>query len=162
AAVVVDDLALPALKDLDDEVGINLMLVELKVSLATYLATRDAEVKTLADVIAFNRRNADSEMPWFGQELLEKAEETSGVASAASPRSVTSGRRCSRTTTTGPWPRSPRTWGPAPRSSGTTSPPARRASPRRAGRSTSRSGTPGTPSRRRTRSATRSRSTRRS
>ena len=59
-AVVVDDLALPALKDLDDEVGINLMLVELKVSLATYLATRDAEVKTLADVIAFNRRNADT------------------------------------------------------------------------------------------------------
>jgi len=59
------------------------MLVELKVSLATYLATRDTGVKTLADVIAFNRRNADKEMPWFGQELLEKAEETSGVASAA-------------------------------------------------------------------------------
>jgi amidase len=87
-AVVVDDLALPALKDLDDEVGINLMLVELKVSLATYLATRDAEVKTLADVIAFNRGNADQEMPWFGQELLEKAEETSGVASSAYLESV--------------------------------------------------------------------------
>jgi amidase len=82
-AVVVDDLALPALKDLEDEVAITLMLVELKVGLAKYLATRDAEVRTLADVIAFNREHADQELTWFGQGLLEKAEETEGVGSAA-------------------------------------------------------------------------------
>ena len=82
-AHIVDDLTLPSLKDLDDEVGLTLMLVELKVALPRYLATRDARVKTLGDVIAFNREHADQEMPWFGQELLEKAEETDGVASAA-------------------------------------------------------------------------------
>jgi len=85
---IVDDLALPALKDLDDEVGLNLMLVELKVGLAKYLATRDCGVKTLGDVIAFNQEHAEQEMPWFGQELLEKAEETEGLASAAYLQSV--------------------------------------------------------------------------
>jgi len=88
-AVIVDDLELPALKDLDDEVAIHLMLVELKVGLARYLATRDAPVRTLADVIAFNRAHADQELPWFGQSLLEKAEATEGgVASAAYLESV--------------------------------------------------------------------------
>ncbi len=87
-AVIVDDLALPALKDLDDGVGLTLMLVELKVGLTKYLATRDAPVKTLADVIAFNRAHADEELPWFGQSLLEKAEETEGVASAAYLESI--------------------------------------------------------------------------
>jgi amidase len=82
-AVIVDDLSLPALKDLDDGVALTLMLVELKVGLTKYLATRDAPVKTLADVIAFNRAHAEDELPWFGQSLLEKAEETEGVASAA-------------------------------------------------------------------------------
>ena len=80
---IVDDLALPSLKDLDDEVLLMLMLVELKVSLAKYLATRHAPVRTLADVIAFNREHAEQELPWFGQELFEQAEETEGVASPA-------------------------------------------------------------------------------
>jgi amidase len=80
---VVDDLALPSLKDLDDEVGLTLMLVELKVALQRYLATRDAPVRSLADVIAFNREHAESELAWFGQELFEMAEETQGVASSA-------------------------------------------------------------------------------
>jgi amidase len=82
-AHVVDDLALPSLKELEDEVALTLMLVELKVSLARYLATRDASVKTLADVIAFNREHADQELSWFGQELFEQAELTEGVASPA-------------------------------------------------------------------------------
>jgi len=85
---VIDELSLPMLKDLDDEVGLNLLLVELKVALARYLSTRNARVKTLADVIAFNREHAEREMPWFGQELFQKAEETEGVASAAYLESV--------------------------------------------------------------------------
>ncbi len=87
-AVVVDGLALPSLKDLEDEVALRLMLVELKVGLAKYLATRDAPVKTLADVIAFNREHAEQELPWFGQSLFEKAEETEGVDSPAYRESV--------------------------------------------------------------------------
>jgi amidase len=87
-AVVIDNLGLPALKDLDDEVAIRLMLVELKVGLAKYLATRDCEVRTLADVIAFNRAHAEVELPWFGQSLFEQAQETEGVASPAYLESV--------------------------------------------------------------------------
>jgi amidase len=82
-AVVVDDLGLPALKDLDDEVAIQLMLVELKLGLATYLATRDCAVRTLADVVTFNREHADQELAWFGQSLFERAEETGGIDSPA-------------------------------------------------------------------------------
>ncbi len=80
---VVDDLALPALQDLEDEVALTLMLVELKVGLVKYLATRDAPVKTLTDLIAFNREHAAEELPWFGQGFLELAEETEGIASSA-------------------------------------------------------------------------------
>jgi amidase len=85
---IVDDLSLPALKDLDDEVGLTLMLVELKVGLAKYLATRDVSVKTVADVVAFNREHAYQELAWFGQELLERADETEGVTSPAYLESV--------------------------------------------------------------------------
>ena len=87
-AVIVDGLALPALKDLDEQVGLTLMLVELKVALPRYLAHRQATVKTLADVIAFNRAQADHELRWFGQGLLELAEETEGVGSQAYLESV--------------------------------------------------------------------------
>jgi amidase len=38
-------------------------------------------VKTLADVIAFNRAHHDRELAWFGQELFEKAEALGGLDS---------------------------------------------------------------------------------
>ena len=59
------------------------MLVELKVSLARYLAGRGCDVKALDDVIAYNRAHADTELPWFGQSLLEEAAQTEGVESPA-------------------------------------------------------------------------------
>jgi amidase len=51
--------------------------------LGHYLGTRDGAVRTLEDVVAFNRSHADRELPWFGQELLEKACETEGTAAPA-------------------------------------------------------------------------------
>lgn len=83
AGAEIVDVTMPMLKDLDESAELTLMLVELKVALATYLATRDAEVRTLDDVVAFNRAHARAEMPWFGQGLLERALETEGVASPA-------------------------------------------------------------------------------
>jgi amidase len=83
AGAEIVDVTLPMLKDLDESAELTLLLVELKVALATYLATRDAEVRTLDDVVAFNRAHARTEMPWFGQSLLERALETEGVASPA-------------------------------------------------------------------------------
>ncbi len=53
-----------------------ILLYEFKTDLNAYLATLgpDAPVKTLADVIAFNEKNRDREMPFFGQNRLEQAE----------------------------------------------------------------------------------------
>jgi amidase len=57
------------------------LLTELKVELNAYLAAAPASVRTrtLGDVIAFNRANAASEMPYFEQELFEKADKTGGL-----------------------------------------------------------------------------------
>jgi amidase len=80
-AEIVDpvDLALPSYNDAE----LRVLLYELKADLPKYLAgfAPDAKVRTLADVIAFNRAHREREMPWFGQELLEKAEAYGGLDS---------------------------------------------------------------------------------
>jgi amidase len=72
-AEIVDNLSLPGLKEVEDEHVLNLMLIELVHGLALYLGGRGAEVRTLAEVVDFNNTHADSELPWFGQSLFEKA-----------------------------------------------------------------------------------------
>lgn len=55
--------------------GLEMLLYEFKDGLNKYLASRsDAKVKTLADIIQFNNDHADVEMPYFAQEIMEKAE----------------------------------------------------------------------------------------
>jgi amidase len=57
----------------------NVLLYEFKVDVATYLATlRHTRMRTLADLIAFNRAHCTDEMKYFGQEVFELAEATSG------------------------------------------------------------------------------------
>lgn len=47
--------------------------------IADYLATLGhTEMRTLADLIAFNIRHCPAELPYSGQELFEIAESTSG------------------------------------------------------------------------------------
>jgi amidase len=74
-AVLVDPVELPP----DAEIGeaeLTVLLYELKADLNAYLKSLGAEapVKSLVDVIAFNEKNAEREMPYFGQELFLKAE----------------------------------------------------------------------------------------
>jgi amidase len=80
-AEIVDDLSLPGLKEIEDEHVLNLMLIELVHGLALYLGARAAPVRTLADVVDFNNTHADSELPWFGQSLFEKALTLDGPSS---------------------------------------------------------------------------------
>jgi amidase len=66
------------------EIGRNefqVLLAELKADMNAYLATTRPAVKTrtLADLIAFNKANADVEMPLFDQETFEQAEATKGL-----------------------------------------------------------------------------------
>ncbi len=51
------------------------MLYELKADLNAYLARlANSPVHTLKDIIDFNQRNREKEMPYFGQDLFIKAE----------------------------------------------------------------------------------------
>ena len=75
----------------DDKVGaqeFSVLLTELKADLAKYLKGSPAPipVRTLADVIAFNKARLREEMPLFGQETFERAEKTKGLAGPAYKR----------------------------------------------------------------------------
>ncbi len=50
------------------------LLYEFKNDLNSYLAKRNARVKSLADCIQFNIENKNLEMPYFNQELMEQAQ----------------------------------------------------------------------------------------
>jgi amidase len=58
-----------------DTSELAVLLYELKADLNAYLASLPSpRVRTLADVIDFNQKNKDREMPYFGQELFETAQ----------------------------------------------------------------------------------------
>jgi len=74
-AVIVDPADLESHGQFDDT-ELLVLLYELKADLNSYLATRpDAKVHTLADIIAFNEKNKEKEMPYFEQDLFLKAQE---------------------------------------------------------------------------------------
>jgi len=74
-ATLVDPADIETLGKFDDT-EIQVFLYELKADLNAYLARlgRSAPVQTLKDIIEFNERNAQREMPYFGQDLFVKAE----------------------------------------------------------------------------------------
>ncbi|MCF6331801.1 MAG: amidase [Draconibacterium sp.] len=54
----------------------EVLLYEFKADLNKYLSEHPkSPSKTMADVIEFNKNNADKEMPWFDQEIFERAQE---------------------------------------------------------------------------------------
>lgn len=55
-----------------------IMQYEFKDGLNRYLATANAKVKSLADVIAFNTGNAAQAMPYFQQEIWSEKSEARG------------------------------------------------------------------------------------
>jgi amidase len=61
------------------EAEFDVLLYEFKDGVNKYLGQTNAPVKTLADVIAFNKANAAKAMPFFQQETLEQAEKTEGL-----------------------------------------------------------------------------------
>ena len=73
ATVVEIDYEMPKAMG-DNELPV--LLYELRVGLGTYLkgSPADIPVRSLADVIAFDKAHAGEEMRWFGQELFEQAE----------------------------------------------------------------------------------------
>ena len=75
-AVLVDPVDLTTEDKLDDAENLVLSF-EFKADLNAYLASLgpDAPVKTLADVIAFNQAHQDTELRFFGQELMLRSQD---------------------------------------------------------------------------------------
>ena len=97
-AILVDPADIPHAGEYDDDEQ-EVLLYELKTDLNSYLARLGprAPVKTLQDVIEFNERHRDREMPYFGQELFLQAQAKESLASPAYLKARTKCRRLSRT-----------------------------------------------------------------
>ncbi len=74
-AIIVDPADIATLGD-TDESEFEVLLYEFKANLNLYLAGlgNRTPYRTLKDLIVFNQKNRESEMPYFGQEIFEKAE----------------------------------------------------------------------------------------
>ena len=71
----------------------TLLLHEFKAGVERYLQTHDAPLKTLTQIIGFNQQHASSEMPFFGQELLELANASNGLGDETYIRARSRARR---------------------------------------------------------------------
>ena len=98
-AVVVDPVVLGAGSGRSLQAAeTDVLLYEFKAGLNAYLARRGAgaEVRSLADLIAFNERNAETEMPYFGQERLIAAQAKGPLSERAYLTARAAARRLSR------------------------------------------------------------------
>ena len=79
-AVIVDPADIATAGKFDDS-EFEVLLYEFKTDLNKYLASLGprARVRSLKDVIEFNERNRDREMPWFGQEIMLMAQKKGGL-----------------------------------------------------------------------------------
>ena len=59
----------------------DVLKYEFKYGLNKYLSTANSSIKSLADVIAFNKANEEKVMPTFKQETLEASEKLGGIDS---------------------------------------------------------------------------------
>jgi amidase len=73
AGAEVVDAEIPTFGQWDDA-ELQILLYEFKTDLEKYLADSDAPIRTLADLIEFNKQHASMEMPWFGQDMLLQAQ----------------------------------------------------------------------------------------
>ncbi len=96
-AVIVDPADIPNTGKYDDTEFL-VFLYELKADLNAYLAGLgpNAPVKSLQDIIDFNEKNKDKEMPYFGQETFLKAQEKGPLTSKEYLDALAKNHRLSR------------------------------------------------------------------
>ena len=72
---MIDPADIPTAGKFDDS-ELEVLLYEFKADLNAYLASLGpkAPVRSLKEIIEFNEKNRDKEMPYFGQDLFIKAE----------------------------------------------------------------------------------------
>ena len=92
-ATVVDPADIPNVADTFDP-EFTVLLCEFKDDIAAYLSElRSTDMRTLADLIAFNEAHADQELRWFGQEIFLLAEATGGTADPAYAEALATSKR---------------------------------------------------------------------
>jgi len=77
---------------------VTVLHYEMKAGLEAYLASLGpgAPVKTVEDILAFNRKNADRELQHFGQEFLETVASKGGLDSVEYKKALAQCRRVAR------------------------------------------------------------------
>lgn len=80
-AEIVDPVPIDGLQKIA-EAEFSVLLHEFRDGLNRYLVDSGAPVQSLAELITWNRAHAEAVMPWFGQELLERADATGGLTEA--------------------------------------------------------------------------------
>jgi amidase len=97
-AVIVDPAEIPTSGKFDDS-ELEVLLYEFKADLNKYLTGLgpNAPVRSLKQIIDFNEKNRDREMPYFGQELLVRAEAKGPLTSKAYLAALQKNHKLSRT-----------------------------------------------------------------
>jgi amidase len=87
----------PNVKELGDP-EFEVLLYEFKAGIDAYLTALGpkAPVRSLGDAIAFNERNREREMPFFGQEIFLKAQEKGPLTTPAYRAALARCRRLAR------------------------------------------------------------------
>ncbi|MFO1501063.1 MAG: amidase [Verrucomicrobiota bacterium] len=96
-AVIIDPIDIPS----TDKLGsaeMEVLLFEFKADLNAYLSGlgRGHGVQTLQDIIEFNEQNRDREMPYFGQDLMVRAQAKGPLTEGAYAEALQTCRRLSR------------------------------------------------------------------
>jgi amidase len=97
-ATLIDTTELPK-ADQFSTAEMTVFAYEMKDGLNAYLARLGpkAPVRTVADVIAFNQKHADQELPYFGQDTFKKMAEKGTLASYEYQEALAKCRRLTRT-----------------------------------------------------------------
>jgi amidase len=81
-AIIVEVELLKEMRDVENA-EFTVLLYEFKAGVNAYLAGANSEMKSLADVIAYNKKNETQAMPFFKQETLELAQTKAGLSDKA-------------------------------------------------------------------------------
>jgi amidase len=96
-AIIIDPADVATAGKFDDS-EFEVLLYEFKADLNSYLASLGpgSRVKSLKDIIEFNEKNKEREMPYFGQEIFIRAEAKGPLASKAYKMALAKNLRLSR------------------------------------------------------------------
>lgn len=98
-AIIIDPADIPTINEITTgPTELTVLLYDFKHDLNAYLAARnDPDIRTLADLIAFNEENAEQELRWFGQELFLMAQEKGELTNPEYIEALETNHRLGRT-----------------------------------------------------------------